>query len=168
MSDRGKKIFLGLSVVVPFLLYCVYYYGNMIKNAPYKYSEMESINLKYGLGDNLINTYDSKTGNYQYLDKRDSMVKTNVKLSKDDLLFLHRKAIDMGFWDFPEEIVSPQKDSLNKAPHYYLEYVYKRKSKHMLFDSRYIENPTLADAARQLIEVTTKTINTAEARHKVK
>ncbi|WP_423148304.1 hypothetical protein [Rubrolithibacter danxiaensis] len=167
MSDRGKKIFLALSVFVPFLIYCVYYYSIMIKNAPYKFSEFESITFKYGLGDSLINQYDSKTGNYQYLNEKDSLIKTKVKLSKDDLLYLHRKAVDLGFWDFPEQILpSKYAGSSPNSPHYYLEFNYERKSKHMLFDVNYDKNQKLKDAARMLIEEVSRTINDAQDRGK--
>ena len=75
MSNKSKKIFLALSIVVPFLLYCFYYYGMMVKNAPYKFSEFESITFKYGLGDSLINQYSSTTNTYQYLNEKDSLIK---------------------------------------------------------------------------------------------
>ncbi|HEY1009468.1 MAG TPA: hypothetical protein VGE58_05130, partial [Daejeonella sp.] len=76
----------------------------MVKNAPYRFSDFDSITFRYGLGDSLINTYSSKTGDYQYINSRDSLVKETVKLRKDDLLYLHRKAAELGFWNFPREI----------------------------------------------------------------
>jgi hypothetical protein len=161
MTDRQKKIFLAICITVPFILYCVYYYGIMIKNAPYKFSEMESITLKYGLGDNLVNQYNSKTGVYQYVNDQDSIVKTQVKLSKDDLLYLHRKAVDLGFWNFPEDMTVKNPAQLN-APHYYLEYKYQRKSKIINFDLNYEGNDKLRDAAKSLIEIVSQTINDAE------
>ncbi len=165
MSDRFKKIFLALSIIVPFLLYCIYYYAGMIKNAPYKFTEFESLTFKYGLDDSLINQYDSKTGNYQYVNDRDSLVKAHVKISKDDLLYLHRKAADLGFWDFPEQIIPSDKTAkTSKSPRYYLEFKYKRKTKHILFDLNYTDDPKLKDAARVLIEQVNRTINDAEDR----
>ena len=92
MSTKSKKIFLALSIIIPFLIYCFYYYGMMVKNAPYKFSEFESLTFKYGLGDSLVNQYNSKTALYQYVNENDSLIKKKVKLSKDDLLVLHRQA----------------------------------------------------------------------------
>jgi hypothetical protein len=167
MSDRGKKIFLAVCIIVPFIVYCIYYYGIMFRNAPYKFAEFESLTFKYGLGDSLINYYDSKTGIYQYVNTRDSLVKKQVKLTKDDLLYLHRKAVDLEFWNFPEKISGEGDPGYQKnSPHYYLEYKYKRKSKHVLFDTEYNQDPKLKDAARQLIEEVSKTINDAESRGK--
>ena len=166
MSDRGKKIFLALSIIVPFVIYCAYYYGMMVKNAPYKFSEFESITFKYGLGDSLINQYDSRTARYQYLNDRDSLVQKQVKLTKDDLLYLHRKAAELGFWDFPSELEGPPPAAGQNSPRYYLEFKYQRKTKTVLFDLNYNGNTKLKDAVRQLIELVDKSIKTAEARGK--
>ncbi|MXV52418.1 hypothetical protein GS399_15695 [Pedobacter sp. HMF7647] len=168
MSDRGKKIFLALSIIIPFLVYCIYYYGIMIKNAPYRFKDMESVVLKYGIGDSLINQFDSKTGNYQYVNTRDSLVKTNVKLTKDDLLYLHHKAVELGFWDFPKQIIGNDTLASKKAPHFYLEFKYKEKSKTMLFDVSYNQKPKLREAAEQLIKLVQKTITDAADRGLVK
>jgi hypothetical protein len=163
MTDRQKKIFLAICIVVPFMAYCFYYYGIMIKNAPYKFTEMESISLKYGLGDSLINQFDSKTGLYQYLNDQDSLVKTQVKLSKDDLLYLHRKAVELGFWNFPQNMrLNPAERTHKTAPHYYLEFIYQRKSKILDFDANYAGNEKLKDAAKILLETVSTTINDAE------
>jgi hypothetical protein len=71
----------------------------------------------------------------------------------------------MGFWDMPEVLSGKGKADYNKnSPHYYLEFKYKRKSKHVLFDTEYNEKQNIKDAARQLIEEVTKTINDAEDR----
>ena len=160
MNERGKKIFLAICIITPFLLYCVYYYSVMVKNAPYRFSEFESITFKYGLGNKLDNTYNSKTGDYYYLDSRDSLVKTNVKLRKDDLLYLHRKAAELGFWNFPDEISGDDnpRHSLN-SPQYFIEFKYKNKTKHVLFDAQNTANPKLDDAAKSLITEINNMIN---------
>ncbi|MBC8051833.1 MAG: hypothetical protein H7Y13_02085 [Sphingobacteriaceae bacterium] len=164
MSNKSKKIFLALSVVVPFLIYCFYYYGMMVKNAPYKFSEFESLTFKYGLGDSLVNQYDSKTFLYQYVAENDSLIKKKVKLSNDDLLYLHRKAAQLGYWNFPSQIVNKEEDSKTSTPHYYIEFKYKKKSKAVLFDLSYNGDPKLKDAVRRLIEEISRTINDAEDR----
>ncbi|HXI00234.1 MAG TPA: hypothetical protein VNI52_08185 [Sphingobacteriaceae bacterium] len=167
MSDKTKKWFLAVCIAIPFLVYCIYYYGIMIKNAPYKFSEFESITLKYGLGTDLVNQYNSKTGEYRYLNERDSLINTKVKLTKDDLLYLHRKAADLGFWNFPEAIEGRQdpKRPIN-SPHYYLEYTYQRKKKHMLFDLNYSDDAKLQTAAKTLVDEVSKTIIDAQQRGK--
>jgi hypothetical protein len=164
MTNKSKKIFLALSVIVPFMLYCFYYYGMMVKNAPYKFSEFESLTFKYGPGDSLINQYESKTHHYQFVTKADSLVKKKVKLTKDDLLYLHRKAAQLGFWDFPSEVTNTEESSNPSSPRYYIELKYQRKTKKVLFDSDYNGDPKLKDAVRLLIEEIDRTISDAEDR----
>ena len=163
MSNRFKKVFLALSIIVPFLLYCVYYYSKMIKNAPYKFSEFESITLKAGLGNNYEKIYNSKNGNYVYTDTRDSVIRTHVKLNKNELLFLHRKATELGFWDWPEKMIG-SKDG--KAVRYYLEYQYQRKNKIIEIDADYNDNTKLKDAALQLVKLVDQSIDDAQDRAK--
>ncbi|MGV3685978.1 MAG: hypothetical protein ACO1NS_10160 [Daejeonella sp.] len=165
MTDRGKKIFLAICIITPFLLYCVYYYSIMVKNAPYRFSDFDSITFRYGLGDSLINTYSSKTGDYQYINSRDSLVKETVKLRKDDLLYLHRKAAELGFWNFPREISGDNVPGHSKnSPHYYVEFKYKDKTKHVVFDIQNNESPKLNDAAKSLITEISNKINDARDR----
>lgn len=165
MSNRSKKIFLVLSVIVPFLFYCLYYYGMMVKNAPYKFAEFDSIVFNYGTGDSLINKYNSKTGEYQFVNSRDSLVKTHLKLNKDDLLYLHRKAAELGFWDFPGDMKNDTIDVKKaKSPRYFIEFKYKRKTKTVLFDAAYDGKPALKDAAERLVKEIQDRLSEAESR----
>ena len=168
MSDKGKKIFLLLTIVVPFLLYCVYYYSRMIKNAPYKFTEFKSIVFQYGNGDSMVNKYNSATGDYQYLNKHDSLVKKRVYLTTSDLLYLHRKAAELGLWDFPSKELSTDSTDLKgrKLPRYYMEFNYKRKSKKVIFDPAYNGDYRLVDANKHLIQEILHIIADAEERQK--
>jgi hypothetical protein len=159
MSNRFKKIFLALSIAIPFLLYCTYYYYIMVKNAPYKFSEIENITLKQGIGSQYDKIYSSKSQEFQYLTSRDSVVKAKVKLSKDDMLFLHRKAAELGFWDWPEKMLG---DTTLKSPRYYLEFDYQRKKKIIVIDASYDENIKLRDAALELAKTVDKAIQDAD------
>lgn len=169
MSDRFKRIFLLASIVVPFLFYCIYYYGMVLKDAPYKFSEFESIQFQYGPGDSLVNKYDSKTGDYQYINSKDSLVKIKLHLTKGELLYLHRKAADLGFWDFPANEVNA-KDSVapggTQPLHYYIAFNYKRKSKKVLFDAAYDGPQKLVDANGMVIKEIQKMLDEVEAREK--
>lgn len=163
MSNQFKKIFLGFSIALPFLLYCVYYYTMMVKNAPYKFVEFNGIVLKAGEGNNYEKIYNSQTLVYQYKNQNDSTLKTTVKLTKDDLLYLHHKAVELGFWNWPAKMLGP--DSLT-SPRYYLEYDYKNKKKIIEIDGSYNSNDKLKDAALQLIKAVDQNIADAEDRRK--
>lgn len=169
MSDKAKKIFLFLCIVVPFLLYSVYYYSIMFKNAPYKFSEFDHIRFEYGDGDTLVNKYDSRTGEYQYLTKDDSLVKKHIHLSQNQLLFLHRKAAEQGFWDFPSNEVNKQADTSRdglRPPRYYIEFGYKRKTKKVMFDEAFDGDPKLKAANEQLIKDIQQILDEAEGGNK--
>lgn len=159
MSNRFKKIFLALSIAIPFLLYCTYYYYIMVKNAPYKFSEIENITLKEGIGNQYDKIYSSKSQVFQYLTVKDSLVKSKVKLSKDDMLYLHRKAAELGFWDWPEKMLG---DSSGNTPRYYLEFDYQRKKKIIIIDASYDKNIKLRDAALELTKTVDKVILDAD------
>src|SRR3546814_4845959 len=47
MSPRFKKIYLFVMVVVPFLLYSGYYYREMIRKAPCKFEEFQTIRVDF-------------------------------------------------------------------------------------------------------------------------
>jgi hypothetical protein len=166
MSSRGKKIFLAASIIVPFLIYCVIYYRPMIKNAPFKSTEFVSLQYKWGVGEVLENSYDSATGEYQYLNAQDSLVKTNVKLRKNDIIYLHNKANELGLWNFPDEIANRGADlHSSQVLRYELQFNYKRKSKKVIIMSDYQEIPKLMSVATQMRTLVADAINDAEERY---
>jgi hypothetical protein len=166
MSSKAKKIFLLLTIVVPFLAYCVIYYTPMFLNAPFKSKEFESIDFSWGLGNNLENTYNSKTGDYQYVDGKDSVIKTNVKLRPNDMLYLHSKAAEIGFWNFPE-VIANQGTNLDssKVLRYVIQFNYKKKSKKVVYLTDYVEIPKLKGLAEQMKTLVSQSINDAEERY---
>jgi hypothetical protein len=166
MSNRGKKIFLALTIVVPFLIYCVVYYRPMFRNAPYKLKEFESIDFKWGMGNNLENSYNSATGDYQYVNAQDSVIKTNVKLRKDDILYLHSKANELGFFNFPELIANPGTNvDSSKVLRYVMQFNYKKKSKQVIYITDFNDIPKLKGLAEQMKTLLQQSINDAEERY---
>lgn len=165
MSDKAKRIFLAFSIFVPFLIYCVYYYSQMIKNAPFRFSDFESVELRYGQGDTLMNQYNSATGHYQFLDVRDSLITMNLKLRKDDLLYIHRKAAELGFWNLPDEMLStPEGPRTPESTYFFLKLNYKEKSKSVLVDVNYPGNQKMLGTAKSVIEEVQRVINDAQDR----
>jgi hypothetical protein len=158
MNKKVKTAFLILSIALPFLIYCVYYYSMMIGNAPYKFSEFDSIVFEYGNGDSLVNKFNSKTKDYEYLNSHDSLIKKKLHVRSDDLLILHRKAAELGFWNFPNREVN--------SPHYLIEFNYKLKSKKVLFDEAFDGDPKLKDANEQMIKAIEDVLNTEEEKEK--
>jgi len=164
MSERAKKIFLAICIVVPFLLYCIFYYSQMFKNAPFRFTDFESIVLKYGEGDALINQFDSATGRYQYLNMQDSLVTDTVRLRKDDLQYLHGKAAQLGFWNLPDDMTSGGAATGNDVPRFYLQYNYKEKSKEVTLDVDFDGNAKMRDVAKTMMDEVMRVINDARDR----
>lgn len=160
-----RKIFLVVCIILPFVGYSAYYYAGIIKNAPYRFAEFDHISFEYGPGpDSLVNKYNTKTGQYQYVDNRDSLVKIHMKLASKDLLYLHRKASELGFWDFP---VNERGDTTKTSQghhglRYVIEFSYKRKTKRVVYDKNFDGDPKLKDANEQLIQTIQKVLDDAE------
>ena len=166
MTSRGKKIFLALTIVVPFLIYCIVYYTPIIKNAPFRSADFVSMQYKWGVGKILENSYDSSTGDYQYLDENDSLVKTNVKLRKNDIIYLHSKANELGLWNFPDVIANRDADLTSpKILRYEIQFNYKEKTKKVVFMSDYNGIPKLKDAVSQMQKLIAQSIDDAEERY---
>lgn len=166
MSTKAKKIFLALTIIVPFLAYCIIYYVPMFRNAPFKLKEFESIEFKWGLGNNLENSYNSATGDYQYVNAQDSLTKTNVKLRKDDILYLHSKASELGFWNFPDLIANAGTNlDSSKVLRYVMVFNYKTKSKKVVYLTDYTEIQKLKGLAEQMKTLLMQSINDAEERY---
>ena len=166
MNTKTKKIFLALTIIVPFLAYCVFYYMPILRNAPFKSTEFESFQFKWGVGNDLENTYDSASGDYQYVDSRDSVIKTNVKLRSNDMIYLHSKANELGLWNFPDVVANGGSDLKSaKILRYEIQFNYKRKSKKVIYLTDYNEIPKLRDVAAQMIKLISQSINDAEERY---
>ncbi|WP_245153205.1 hypothetical protein [Sphingobacterium sp. CZ-2] len=166
MSDRSKKIFLALSIIVPFMLYCVFYYSNMIKNAPFRFTDFESLELTYGFPDSMLNYYNSKTHQYNYLTKEGQLVKDTLTLKKDELLYLHRKAQEFGFWNVDNDMITPEEGRKQgqRVARYKLTFTYKEKSKTVTMDADYPGNPKMVEAARTTVDEVLRMLASAKAK----
>lgn len=162
MSESSRRVFLIICVVVPFLLYCIYYYAGVFRDAPFRRDEFVSMNIQYGDGPVLKNSYDSKTEDYQYVNTKDSVIKMKIHLTKDDITFIHHKAFEQGFWDFP----AIEGDTTVKSGAGSLRYIitlnYKRKTKKVIFYNTYDGDPKLVDANRQVISNIEKVLQDEE------
>lgn len=160
MSERSKKIFLAICIIVPFILYSYYYYSSMVRNAPFRFTDFESIVLKYGEGEDLPNQFDTRTGIFQYKNQRDSLVYDTLRLRNDDLLYLHRKAAELGLWNLPDDMtVAPDSTRANDIPRFYLEYNYKEKSKIITLDADFVGPEKMTGTARSVIDEVRRVIS---------
>ncbi len=165
MSRRAKAIFLGVSIFGSFLIYSVFYYSQMLKKAPYRSYELESIVFRYGQGDELINHFDSRTQAYTYVNRQDSLVTDTVRLNKDDFIYIHHKAAALGFWNFPDDMTQTDNPAdAQNSTRFYVEFNYKDTSKKLLLDVNFNGNPKLLQSAKSLVEEVQRLLMDAQDR----
>lgn len=166
MTSKSKRIFLAICVIVPFIIYCWVYYSSMVKNAPYRFADFENLELTYGTPDSMLNKYNSKDAVYQYLTKDNRVMKDTVRMRKDDLLYLHRKAMELGFWNVDDDMTTPREnpEEGKNVPRYILRYTYKEKSKEVTLDADYNGTQKMKDAAKSTIDAVITMIAEAKAR----
>ena len=151
MSSRGKKIFLALTVIVPFLIYSIVYYAPMIRNAPFKEKNFVSLEYKWGTGANLVNSYNSATGEFKYLNTNDSLVSTNMKLNARDIKYLDSMADVQGFWNLPDVVADNEEDLKDaKKLRYFMKFNYKGKSKEVTYLPSFSGNEKMKSAVGKM------------------
>lgn len=142
------------------------YYVINLKQGPYPVSSFVSLSYKWGVGDTLVNSYNSASGAYQYLNNKDSLIRTNVKLHANNIIFLHNKANELDFWNLPNTIANPQTDLQSKTIlRYEITLNYAEKTKKVIYMTNYAENPTTAHAVEELQKLIAQTINEVEDRY---
>jgi len=166
MTDKSKRIFLAICIIVPFIIYCVVYYSSMIKNAPFRFADFESIEVTYGTPNEMVNTFNSKTGEYHYLTRDNKLMKDTIKMRKDDLLYLHRKAQELGFWNVDDNMTNMKRDTAmnQEVPRYILKYTYKDKSKEVTLDADFAGPDKMKDAAKSTVDAVMTMIAEVKAR----
>ena len=90
----------------------------------------------------------------------------HLRLTSDDLLYLHHKAADLGFWDFPVKELADSTKGKNRSIRYIIEFKYKKKSKRVVYDSGFVGDIRLIDANKTLIKEIQQSLYTAEERLK--
>lgn len=131
--------------------------------SPVQVVDFESFTLIWGKTDSLLNRYDSKTGNYQYVDRRDSLHRTQVRLHSNEIIFLHHKINELGFWGLPATIGSP---AIEGKTQYALTFHYKGRSKTMKVYQAAAPSINLQlDSAMRLIGMVQAVIDEADNRY---
>ncbi|RZK70490.1 MAG: hypothetical protein EOO92_21080 [Pedobacter sp.] len=151
MTSRGKKIFLALTVIVPFLIYSIVYYAPIIRNAPFQEKDFVSLEYKWGMGTQLENSYNSATGEFKYLNKNDSLVNRNIKLTISDIKYLDSVADVQGFWNLPSVVANGEEDlSDAKKLRYIIKFNYKKKSKEVTYFPSFSGNEKMKGAVSKM------------------
>jgi hypothetical protein len=154
MTDRGKKLFIFFTIIVPFLIYAIVYYKPIISNAPFKAKEFVSLEYKWGVGENLENSYNSTTGEYKYLNDKDSLVVKHIELTQRDKKFLDSNADVQGFWNLPDIVANSETDLNNpKMLRYFMKFNYQKKAKEVTYFPNFEGNPKMKSATAQMQKI---------------
>ena len=166
MNFLKKNISLIATVAVILIASVGGYYLINLKQGPYPASTFIGVTYKWGVGDTLVNTYNSATGDYQYLDNKDQLVKKNVKLHANNIIFLHSKANELDIWSLPE-VIANKKEDLNSAKvlRYEMIFNYEKKTKKIILMTDYDEDIAVANRAEQLQKIIKQTIDEVEDRY---
>ncbi len=163
MTSRGKKIFIALSVIIPFLIYCGIYYQEKFRYANFKAKDFVSFEYKWGVNPKLENSYNSLTGEYRYHDRDDSLIVKNVKLTAKDFKYLDSVADLQGFWNLPDIVANSEKDLQNPTIlRYEMKFTYKNADKTVLYLTNYDRNPRMKDAVAHVQKEIMATIADAD------
>lgn len=164
--DFKKSIPLIATVVLVVVISIVGYSYINLGKGPYPASDFVAVSYKWGVGDTLANSYDSATGDYQYVDSRDSIIHRNVKLRSNNIIFIHSKANELNLWQLPEVIANPSADLKSaKVLRYEMVFTYEKKVKKITYLADYNEDLAVALAAEELQKMLKQTIDEAEERY---
>ncbi len=167
MVAAFKKNWSLISIVAVILIAGIGgYYMIKLKQGPYRSTDFISVQYSWGLGDTLVNSYNSATGHYQYLNNKDSLVTNKFKLRTNNMIYLHSKANELNLWSLPDVIANDGADlKSSKILRYEMTFRYVNKTKKIILMSNYDENPQIAQTAFELQKLVENTITEAEDRY---
>ncbi|HEY9560958.1 MAG TPA: hypothetical protein VIR29_09250 [Anseongella sp.] len=136
MSPRFKKIYLFVMVVVPFLLYSGYYYREMIRKAPFKFEEFQTIRVDFKAPDGRQTHIDIAPGTVTVILPEKDTVHDTVRFSNTELNEFHRTLYTNNFFELPHEMRN--EGSIDSTTGIYtIEAIYDRKQYQVIYETNY-------------------------------
>lgn len=142
------------------------YYVMKMRSGGEKAASFVSLTYKWGVGDTLQNSYDSKTGQYQFINQNDKLIKENFKLRINNIIFLHSKINEQDLLTIPDTIANAQanlKDT--KVLRYEFKFIYEDSTKNIIYLTNYDADPIIGSKAHQLQQLVQQVITEAEERY---
>ncbi len=166
LSRIKKNISFIATVVVIIIISIAGYFVINKQKGPFSASELVSMEYKWGLGDSLVNAYNSASGNYQYLDNRDSLIRKKLKLRANNIIFIHSKANELDLWTLPNVIANKNANlKTDQTLRYEIIFNYETKVKKIVFLTNYDEDMGVLDRVSQLQKTIKSTIDEVEDRY---
>ena len=162
--NAKQKMILKL-VSVAFIVIVGGYYIMKVRSGGKRAAAFVSLTYKWGVGDTLQNSYNSKTGEYQFLDQRDQLIKENFKLRTNNVIFMHSKINEQDLLNIPDTVANVGFDLKDtKVLRYEFSFVYDDTTKNIVYFTNYDKDPIIADKASALQKVVQQVITEAEER----
>lgn len=152
-------------VAVLFIIIVGGFYVMKMRSGGKKAASFVSLTYKWGVGDTLQNSYDSKTGNYQFIDQREQLIKENFKLRTNNIIFLHSKINEQDLLNIPDMVANPQANLKDpKVLRYEFKFVYDDTTKNIIYLTNYDKDLLISEKAKSLQKVVQQIITEAEER----
>jgi len=145
-----RKLFVIFSIVVPFIVYSVYYYATLISHAPYRYDQFMGFEYKTFRNGQMRTHINSKTGEFSYFNRKDSLIQTKIQISSSELKDIHEKLRDIIFWDIPLVAGDSTQKHRTDVLLVYLKVKYKRAEKTVWWQDNYFADRKLDERMAEI------------------
>ncbi len=141
------------------------YYVSKLRSGGKRAAAFVSLNYRWGMGDTLQNSYNSKTGEYIFLDQSDREIRESFKLRTNNVIFLHSKINQEDLLNVPDTIANAGANLKDpKVLRYEFEFVYDDTVKNIIYLTNYDKDPLIAAKASTLQKTVQQVISEAEER----
>ncbi len=162
--NAKQKMIVKLAAVV-FIVVVGGYYIIKLRSGGERAASFVSLTYKWGMGDTLQNSYNSKTGAYLFLDQRDQLIKENFKLRTNNVIFLHSKINQQDLLNIPDTIANVGANLKDpKVLRYEFNFVYDDTTKKVIYLTNYDKDPVIANKVKTLQQTIQQVITEAEER----
>lgn len=159
-----QKLYLKLAAVA-FILVAGSYYVSKLRSGGRRAAAFVSLSYQWGMGDTLQNSYNSKTGEYIFLDQSDRLIRENFKLRTNNVIFLHSKINQDDLLNIPDTVANVGANLKDpKVLRYELRFVYDDTTKHIIYLTNYDRDPAVAAKASALQKAVQQVVLEAEER----
>lgn len=161
----SKQILYLKLAAVAFIVVVGGYYVSKLRSGGKRAAAFVSLNYQWGMGDTLQNSYNSKTGEYIFLDQSDREIRESFKLRTNNVIFLHSKINQEDLLNVPDTIANAGANLKDpKVLRYEFEFVYDDTVKNIIYLTNYDKDPLIAAKASTLQKTVQQVISEAEER----
>lgn len=163
MKPKVTRILNILAVL--FIVVAGGYFVMKMRSGGKRAASFVSLTYKWGVGDTLQNSYDSKTGEYQFIDQRDQLIKEKFKIRTNNVIFLHSKINEGDLLNIPDTVANAQANFKDpKVLRYEFKFVYDDTTKNVIYLTNYDGDPLIMSKANGLQKVVQQVVAEAEER----